>query len=157
MGPIDLGENVDLSFYRLQQVSTGDLRLAESEDEADTYVASPTEVGTGNPEEETAPLSEIIRTLNDRFGTNLTDEDRLFFEQVKERAVRDEEVRETAKVNPFDNFALHIQKRIDDLMNERRRANDQLVDQYMTDREYREVVFGLLAKAVYDEVKGDAA
>ena len=157
MGPIDLGENVDLSFYRLQQVSTGDLRLAESEDEADTYVASPPEVGTGNPEEETAPLSEIIRTLNDRFGTNLTDEDRLFFEQVKERAIRDEEVRETAKVNPFDNFALHIQKRIDDLMNERRSAHDQLVDQYMTDRDYKEVVFGLLAKAVYDEVKGDAA
>ena len=157
MGPIDLGENVELSFYRLQQVSTGDLRLSESEDEADTYVASPTEVGTANPEEETAPLSEIIRTLNDRFGTNLTDEDRLFFEQVKERAIRDEEVRETAKVNPFDNFALHIQKRIDDLMNERRSANDQLVDQYMTDRDYKEVVFGLLAKAVYDEVKGDAA
>ena len=156
-GPIDLGDDVELSFYRLQQVSTGDLRLSESEDEADTYVASPTEVGTGNPEEETAPLSEIIRTLNDRFGTNLTDEDRLFFEQVKERAIRDEEVRETAKVNPFDNFALHIQNRIDDLMNERRSANDQLVDQYMTDRDYKEVVFGLLAKAVYDEVKGDAA
>ena len=120
-------------------------------------MVSPTEVGTGNPEEETAPLSEIIRTLNDRFGTNLTDEDRLFFEQVKERAVRDEEVRQTAKVNRFDNFALHVQDMIDRLMVERRSANDQLVDQYMYNRDYKEVVFGLLAKAVYDEVKGDAA
>ena len=120
-------------------------------------MTSPTEVGTGNPEEETAPLSEIIRTLNDRFGTNLTDEDRLFFEQVKERAVRDEEVRRTAKVNRFDNFALHVKGMIDRLMVERRSANNQLVDQYMTNRDYKEVVFGLLAKAVYDEVKGDAA
>ena len=156
-GPIDLGDDVELSFYRLQQVSTGDLKLSESEDDEETYVVSPTEVGTGNPEEETAPLSEIIRTLNDRFGTNLTDEDRLFFEQVKERAVRDEEVRRTAKVNRFDNFALHVKGMIDRLMVERRSANNQLVDQYMTNRDYKEVVFGLLAKAVYDEVKGDAA
>ena len=156
-GPIDLGDDVELAFYRLQRVSTGDLKLAESEDDSETYVVSPTEVGTGNPEEETAPLSEIIRTLNDRYGTKLTDEDRLFFEQVKERAVKDEEVRLTAKVNHFDNFALHVQNRIDKLMIERQGANDQLVDQYMTNREYKEVVFGLLAKAVYDEVKGDAA
>ena len=156
-GPINLGDDVELSFYRLQQVSTDDLKLAESEDDSDTYVVSPTEVGTGNPEEETAPLSEIIGTLNDRFGTNLTDEDRLFFEQVKERAIRDEEVRQTAKVNRFDNFALHVEDRFDRLMDERRSANDQLVDQYMNNRDYKEVVFGLLAKAVYDEVKGDAA
>ena len=66
-------------------------------------------------------------------------------------------MRQTAKVNRFDNFALHVEDRFDKLMVERRSANDQLVDQYMTNREYKEVVFGLLAKAVYDEVKGDAA
>ena len=156
-GPIDLGDNIELSFYRLQRVSTGDLKLSESEDDSETYVVSPTEVGTGNPEEEKAPLSEIIDTLNARFGTNLTDKDRLFFEQVKERAVRDEEVRRTAKVNRFDNFALHVKDRIDRLMEERQGANDRLVNQYMTNREYKELVFGLLAKAVYDEVKGEAA
>ncbi len=35
----------------------------------------------------------------DRFGTDFTDEDRLFFEQVKERAVRDEDVRRMALAN----------------------------------------------------------
>ena len=35
--------------------------------------------GTGKAKEEKAPLSEIIKVLNDRFGTNFTEEDRLFF------------------------------------------------------------------------------
>ena len=65
------------------------IKVSETEP---AYVTSPTEVGTGDPEEDTAPLSEIIERLNDRFGTDFTDEDRLFFEQVKERAVRDEDV-----------------------------------------------------------------
>ena len=148
---------MELAFYRLQRISTADLKLAESEDDAETYVIPPTEVGTGNPEEETAPLSEIIRTLNDRYGTKLTDEDRLFFEQVKERAVRDEEVRLTAKVNHFDNFALHVQNRIDKLMIERQGANDYLLSQYTTDRKFRQIVYGLLARAVYDEVLAEAS
>ncbi len=156
-GPVDLGDDVELAFYRLHRASTANLRLAESEDDEDTYVKGPTEVGTGNPEEETAPLSEIIRTLNERYGTSLTDEDRLFFEQVKARAVRDEEVRQTAKVNPFDNFALHVQSRIDRLMAERRGANDHLFNQYMTNREFKQIVYGLLAKAVYDEVLAEAS
>ena len=46
-------------------------------------MVSPTAVGTDNPEEEKAPLSEIIEQLNERFGTDFTDEDRLFFEQVR--------------------------------------------------------------------------
>ena len=40
-------------------------------------VKSPTDVGTGKAKEEKAPLSEIIKVLNERFGTNFTDEDRL--------------------------------------------------------------------------------
>ena len=50
------------------------------------YVKSPTEVGTGKAKEEKAPLSEIINVLNERFGTQFTEEDRLFFQQIKEKA-----------------------------------------------------------------------
>ena len=50
-------------------------------------VVSPTRTDTGDPEEERAPLPEIIERLNERFGTNVTDQDRSLFEQVNERAV----------------------------------------------------------------------
>ena len=100
---VHLGDDVELEYYRLQRVSQGELMFAE---EPAVYVTSPGEVGTGDPEEDKAPLSEIIARLNDRFATDFTDEDRLFFEQVKERAVRDEDVRRMAQANTYDKFAL---------------------------------------------------
>ena len=54
-----------MEFYRLQRISSGAISLADG---AGEYVTSPTEVGTGDPEEERAPLSEIIDRLNERFG-----------------------------------------------------------------------------------------
>ena len=104
-GAIHLGDDVDLAYYRLQRVSSGAIGVGEEEG---AYVTGPTAVGTGNPEEEQAPLSEIIERLNERFGTEFTEEDRLFFEQVKERGVRNEDIRQMALANPYDKFALGI-------------------------------------------------
>ena len=73
-------------------------------------MVGPTETGTGDPEDDRAPLSEIIERLNERFGTNFTDEDRFFFAQVKERAIRNERVRETARANTLDKFSLGIRE-----------------------------------------------
>ena len=156
-GPIDLGDDVELEYYRTQLVSSGSLGLGKLRDEGDTFVASPTDVGTGNPEEETAPLSEIISRLNERFGSNLTGEDRLFFEQVKERAVQDEHVRNVAVNNSPDKFALDVRKRVEALMLERMSENNGLVTDYINKPDYQEIVFSLLAKAVYDEVVAETA
>ena len=51
---IDIGDDVELEFYRLTLQSSGSISIAEG---APEYVDSPTEVGTANPEEERAPLS----------------------------------------------------------------------------------------------------
>ena len=89
-------------------MSSGAIHLRDGES---AYVTSPTEVGTGDPEEEKALLSEIIEHLNDRFGTDFTDEDRLFFEQVTAHAVNREAVRRMALVNPLEKFTLGIRPR----------------------------------------------
>ena len=141
---------MELEYYRLQRISSGAINLREEES---AYVTSPSEVGTGNPEEEKAPLSEIIENLNERFGTSLTDEDRLFFEQIKERAVRDEEVRRTASANTLEKFSLGIRDQIAGLMIERMSENDALVTQYMNDPEFQDVVFTVIAERIFEEVK----
>jgi type I restriction enzyme R subunit len=43
-------------------------------------------------QDEKAPLSEIIEVLNERFGTQFSEEDRLFFQQIKEKACKSEQV-----------------------------------------------------------------
>lgn len=76
---VKIGDEVGLQYYRLERTFSGAIKVREGDPEG---VTSPTDVGTGRAKEEKAPLSEIIQVLNDRFGTNFTDEDRFFFEQL---------------------------------------------------------------------------
>ena len=119
---------------------------------APAFVVSPTQVGTGDPEQDKAPLSEIIERLNDRFGTDFTDEDRLFFEQVKERAVRDEDVRRMAQANTYDKFALGFRPQLGKLMIERMGENDAIVTRFLDDAEFQQTASEVLAREVYEAV-----
>ncbi len=152
-GPVDLGDDVTLEYYRLEHVQT---HAAFFEDQ-EVYVTSPSAVGTGSPEEEKAPLSEVIEQLNERFGTDFTDEDRLFFEQVKERALRDEDVRQIAVANPFDKFSLGIRERVGQMMVERMGENDALVTRYLSDSDFQEIAFAVLAREIFQAVEAARA
>ena len=146
---IHLGGDVDLEYYRLQQISAGALDLDETDD---THVTSPTAVGTGDPEEDTAPLSEIIERLNERFSTDFTDSDRLFLEQVKHDAVQTEDIRQTALANDLEKFSLGIRPQLEKLMIERMAGNDALVTRCLNDSDFQEIVFNGLLRGIFDEI-----
>ncbi len=147
---VKIGNEVELQYYRLQRVSSGpiDLKLGEPEG-----VYSPTEVGTGKAKDEQAPLSEIIRALNERFGTTFTEEDRLFFDQIKARAMANSQVIQTAMANPLDKFQLGVRKLIEDLMIQRMAENDKIVTRYMDDGDFQRTAFPILAKEIFEAVR----
>ena len=144
---VDLGEEVELEYYRLAKQSSGSIPISEG---APEYVSGPTEVGTADPEEERAPLSEIIEKLNERFGTEFTETDRLFFDQIKVSAIENETIRQTALANTLDNFKLVIKPKIQYLMYERMSANGQLVSRYLDDAEFENVVFDGIASEIFE-------
>ena len=74
---VKLGSEVALQYYRMERISSGPINVAEGESQ---YVRFPTEVGTGQTQDPKAPLSEIIDVLNERFGTQFNEVDRLFFQ-----------------------------------------------------------------------------
>lgn len=142
-------KEVDLQYYRIEQVSSGAIIM----EGGDTYgVKSPTAVGTSKSKDENKPLSEIIQALNDRFGTDFSEEDRLFFEQIKEKASKDDKVIQTAKANTLEKFKLGIQDLIKDLMVQRMADNDGIVTRYMDDLDFQKTVFPILAKDIYKSV-----
>jgi type I restriction enzyme R subunit len=147
---VKLGDEVALQYYRLERVHSGAIEIREGEAQ---YVKSPTEVGTGKAREEKAPLSEIIEVLNERFGTQFKEEDRLFFQQIKEKACRTEQVVRTALANPLDKFELGIRKLIEDLMIERMGENDKIVTRYMADRDFQAAAFPVLAREIFEAVR----
>ncbi len=146
---VKIGNEVELQYYRLQRVSSGPIDLKVGEPEA---VYSPKEVGTGKAKDEKAPLSEIISVLNERFGTAFTEEDRLFFEQIKARAAANQQVIQTAMANPLDKFQLGVRKLIEDLMIQRMSENDKIVTRYMDDGEFQRTAFPILAREIFEAV-----
>jgi len=142
-------DDVALRYYRLEQVATDPINLDEGDD---VEVKSPTDVGSGKATDEQAPLSSIIEVLNERFGTDFTEEDRLFFEQVTEHASQNEQVIQTAKANSLDKFKLGIKDMVDNMMIERMAKNDDIVTRYMDDKEFKQVALSHLAREIFDRV-----
>jgi len=142
-------KEVDLQYYRIEMVSSGSIVMEAG---SPYGVKSPTAVGTSKSKDENKPLSEIIQALNDRFGTDFSEEDRLFFEQIKEKASKDDKVIQTAKANTLEKFELGIQELIKDLMVQRMADNDSIVTRYMDDIDFQKTVFPILAKDIYKSV-----
>jgi type I restriction enzyme R subunit len=147
---VKLGDEVGLQYYRLQRVFSGAIELREGE--GDYGVKSPTDVGTGKAKDEKAPLSEIIEVLNNKFGTNFSNEDRLFFEQIKERATNSPEVVRLRQANPFDKFQLGLRRMLEDLMIQRMSENDKIVTRYMDDKSFEDAAFAVLSRVIYDAI-----
>lgn len=147
---VNVGDEVELQYYRLERVFSGVIEVWKGDAQ---YVKSLTEVGTGKPKDEKAPLSEIIEVLNERFGTQFTEEDPLFFQQIKEKACKDKQVIQTALANPLDKFELGIRKLIEDFMIERMADNDCIVTRYMADRDFQGSAFPILAREIFESIR----
>ncbi|MDD4061465.1 MAG: type I restriction endonuclease [Kiritimatiellae bacterium] len=145
-----ISDEVGLQFYRIQKTFSDDIKIKEGDP---VGVKSPTDVGTGKAKDAIVPLSEIIQALNDRFGTSFSEEDRIFFEQIREKAVSDQQVIDTARANPIDKFRLGIKPLIEKLMIQRLSENDKIVSRYMEDADFQNTAFPLLAQAIFDTIR----
>ena len=151
---VKVGDEVALQYYRMERVFSGAIVVKEGEAQ---YIKSPTDVGTGRVKDERAPLSEIIEVLNERFGTQFSEEDRLFFQQIKEKACNSEQIVKTAMANPLDKFELGIRKLIEDMMIERMGKNDKIVTRYMADPEFQGSAFPILAREIFEAVRSQVS
>jgi len=87
--PNEILDEVDLDSYKLQQQFTKDYSL-ESKDTAMKGMTP--DGGVGKPEDEFEWLTQIIKILNDTFGLDLKDEDKVDFERMKKSIYENEEL-----------------------------------------------------------------
>ena len=151
---VTAGDEVTLQYYRLERVASGPIAVGEGEAQ---HLEPPSDVGTRTAQDERAPLSEIIKVLNERFGTEFVEEDRLFFEQIKARACRHDRVVQAAVANPLDKFALGIRSLIEELMIERMGENDRIVTRYVSDKAFQGSAFPILAREIFAAVRARQA
>lgn len=146
---VHIDDDVELKYYRLQKISEGNIDLMVGEAEA---VYGPTEVGTGQAEDD-VQLSTLVDKLNERFGTEFTPADQLFFDQVRETAVANEKLRQAVMANSLENFEPVFNKQLENLFIERMDGNEEIFVRLMNDKSFRNVAATYLVKAVYSQVK----
>jgi len=150
-GPIyKFDDDVSLKWYRLQKISEGAIEL---EKDNIGEIDGPTEVGTGVQHPEQIQLSTLIEILNDRFGTDFTAGDQLFFDSIKEDAVANPNLRQAAEANTLEGFAFAFKKVLEDLFIDRMEQNEDITARFLNEHEFNEEVSRYLLKKVYKEIR----
>jgi type I restriction enzyme R subunit len=98
-------------------------------------------------------LSQLIDIINERFGTNFKPADQLFFDQTKEEAVANEDLRQVAHANPYDGFHLVFRKVLEGLFIDRMEQNEGIFAKFMNDPEFKTIVEDGLGRQVYDQIR----
>ncbi|QKY68715.1 hypothetical protein [Lentibacillus sp. CBA3610] len=130
----------------------GSIALDTEED----HKLKPTSFGAGStPEEDMERLSSIIERLNDRFGTEFTDTNRLSYEQVKEDIVNNEDLAQKAKVNTKDNFKFSYEEAFLDIVIDRMSQNENFFMKMMEDSDFKATVMNAMFDEIYHEMTGE--
>jgi len=148
-GPIHLEDEVELQYYRLQKISEGQIDLNEGEGKP---LKGPGDVGTGQ-EDERVRLSELIDILNERFGTDFTQADQLFFDQIQEEAIESDTLKRAAETNSKDDFRYVFEKAFEGLVIDRMEGNEEIFGKLMGDGEFRKLAVEHLLHKVYGALK----
>ncbi|MCF6266729.1 MAG: DEAD/DEAH box helicase family protein [Desulfuromusa sp.] len=149
-----LVDEVAMEYYRLQKIKEGSIDLITGEEgELDGL----SEAGIKRAKEEKAALSEIIDVLNERFGTEFEEADRLFFEQIEAELMEDSTLQTQAKVNKLDTFKYAFEELFIDKLIERMDQNQDIFEKILEDQSFGKLVKELMMKKVYtrmNEVTG---
>ncbi len=143
-------DEIRLEYYRLQKISEGSISLREGKAEP---LDGPREVGSGARHDEDVPLSRLIDVINERFGTDFTDADQLFFDQIIEAAIEDGSLREAAAVNPEEKFALLFSGMLETLLIERMEQNEDIFARFMNERDFQNLVSEWISRKVYARLR----
>jgi len=141
-----LNDEVALEYYRLQKIKDGAIDLIAGEK---GVLDGLTEAGIKRATEEKAALSEIIDVLNDRFGTEFEEADRLFFEQIEAELMGDATLQTQAKVNKLDTFKYAFEEMFIDKLIERMDQNQEIFEKIFEDQSFGSLVKELMMKKVY--------
>jgi len=149
----DFDNEVRLEYYRLQKIGEGSISLKEG---VARPLDGPSEVGSGAVHEQPIALSRLVHIINERFGTDFTEADQLFFDQIIEAALADENLQQAAKVNPADKFSLVFNNLLETLFVERMDQNEEIFARFMNEEPFRKMVAAWMASEVYRKLEGSA-
>ena len=146
---LQLSDEIAMEYYRLQKIKEGSIDLVKGEDgELDGL----SEAGIKRAKEEKAKLSEIIEVLNERFGTEFENADKLFFDQIEAELIHDEKLQTQAIANKIDTFKYAFEDMFLNKLIERMDQNQDIFDKIIENKSFGNLVKELMLKKVYNKI-----
>lgn len=100
-------------------------------------------------------LSALIAVMNDKFGANLDDSDKLLFEQTRIDVMNHDDLRVVALNNDRHQYRIVLEDNADDMMLDRGNRNNELRDRYFSNPEFKRLILDFLM-GTYDEFRSTA-
>jgi type I restriction enzyme, R subunit len=144
-----LDDEVAMEYYRLQKIKDGSIDLEKGEA---GELSGTVEAGLKRGKDEEEYLSQIINVLNDRFGTEFEEADRLFFDQIEAELMDDKSLQTQAKANKMDTFKYAFDDKFIDSMIGRMDQNQDIFEKILEDKLFGDLVKELMMKKVYKKM-----
>jgi type I restriction enzyme R subunit len=139
--PVEIQENIDIDSYRIKHQWKGKISLERGNGKVDPQGVKG-EHSSGP--EIIEPLSQIIRELNERFGTDFSEEDRVFIETLEARLAEDPALGASVRVNTPENARLTFDYVVTDRLQDMVETNFKLYKRLNDDREFSKFFLGWL-------------
>ena len=149
--PREIQQNIDMESYRVRRTSAGGISLPRGEGRLQPmapkggYVDQPSEI---------EPLSRILRELNERFGTDFKEEDRVFIEQLEQTLVADPALAASVRVNTPENARLTFDHVVGDRLQDMIETNFEFYKRVTDDREFARFFLDWLFERYSSSLKG---
>ncbi len=111
--PVEIQQTIDIESYRVQQTSKGKISLARGVSEVSPI--GPKEIYS-LPQDELEPLSQIISELNEHFGTDFSEDDKLCLRELEQRLAEEPSLKASVRVNPPENARLTFDIVVNELL-----------------------------------------
>ena len=147
--PYQVLQDVELDSYKI--VKKGYKKIAITEEEGE--VTGVTDDIGKYIEEEEAKLSKIVKDLNEAFGTDFNDDDRVFLQRTKDNLLKNDDLIKKIKSNSKQNvkmiFGKYFEKEMHDLLN----SNQNLYKRIVDNEQLRDKVRAALFELIYSDYR----
>ncbi len=150
-GAVDIDGAVVLTHLRTDLVT--EQQNASVADGSDDPLTGPGEARGKQHDQPVDTLSALIAALNERFGLNLDEGDRIWFEQQEAHLRQDDDVRVVALSNDLEQFRIFLQPRLDGGILDRQGQNEALFQAYFDRPEFQQQMRSWLTERLYRTIR----
>ncbi|PIP32502.1 restriction endonuclease subunit R [Candidatus Gottesmanbacteria bacterium CG11_big_fil_rev_8_21_14_0_20_37_11] len=148
--PVEITDNVNMDTYRIQQISSGSIELEKATGELKPMEGLGTGKGAGDEKEF---LSLIIEEVNERFGTDFTDGDKVFFAELETRLTGNQTLNQSAKTNTKDALKMVFGHIFEDQLHTMVESNFDIYKKIVENAEFGQFVKEKMFEEVYTKLR----